>query len=169
MESELYPHVSLTSPRIPTPSMSILSRSTLFNINADSQVPTDRLENFQAWAVDRDVHWQIYFARGSEAQKRPTPKGQSSTRCPRYTCQRCSRQRGNECHTIPPSKLEAAGKPRFRNIASVTRGNTPPRTFRPSHHRLISHVIPQNQPPEILQNDCAAIAELAYRWYVSAR
>ncbi len=49
----------------------------------------------------------------------------------------------------PPKKLEAPAKVICVNIASVTRGNTPPSMFR--------------------QKDCAANAELAYRWYVSAR
>lgn len=59
---------------------------------------------------------------------------------------------------MPPSKLAAAGYPRFVNIALATRGKTPARIFRPA---VVSISAYQGMDRESIQNDCAAIAELA--------
>lgn len=42
-----------------------------------------------------------------------------------------SGERNGGKRTMAPRRLEASGKPRFVNMAAVTRGNTPPSKFRP--------------------------------------
>lgn len=63
--------------------------------------------------------------------------------------------------TMPPRRLDAAGNPRLLNMALVTRGNTPPRRFRP--YNIISKSEKTFMGIVDLQHDCAAMAELAYR------
>lgn len=89
--------------------------------------------------------------------------------------------------TIPPSRLDAPGKPRLLNMAAVTSGKIPPRRFRPENKSVsykhgdvfdvflsifessFFYFFLTKTTTKDLQHDCAAMAELAYLWYVSAR